>query len=434
MTRPWPRSLLARNSLLLVLLVFITTVSSITVFVLFVEKPRIDGVAQLIAAQISTLDNVLSQVPLAERAKFVAQINGRAVLPQSTTPFPPTHFLRGYEATYFLKRFYSYLPDNTLIRWQATPNRQLWVKVNVAGQPYWITLPSLPAARGIGIISTLLLISGLSLLALIVVYVIHRRVNRPLTLLVQAAQWVGRGRWPAPLAVDGPSETAAVSATFNTMIERLKEYEAHRATILAGISHDIRTPLTKLRLALAMNAAPDDEGDAAGRYLDDIDVILQQFIDFARGSADEPCSRGDINQLITELAQDFAGLGQTFTLKLAPVTPFFYRPIAVMRLLMNLMGNAAKYGQRELEVATWQAGQQLFIAVRDRGPAVSDAELEQLKFPFRRGSHSGHSQNGSGLGLAIAEQIAQQHNGGLTLRRRAGGGFEALAVLDMRAP
>jgi len=430
MTLLWPRSLLGRNSLLLILLVFVTHFSSIVVFVFFVQKPRIDNVAQLIAAQITTLDNVLGKVPSDQRAQFIQRINGSAVLPNETFSQLPFNPWRGYEGAYFLKRLYAYLPPNMQIRWQLAPQRHLWVRVNVAGEPYWITLPATQEVHG-GILSTLLLSSGLSLLALLVVYIIHRRINRPLTSLARAAQCVGAGRWPAPLAVDGPSEIAAVSKTFNNMIERLIEFEANRATILAGISHDIRTPLTKLRLALAMQEVQPQNEEGFGRYFDDIDNILQQFIEFARGSTDEPFSEGDINRLIEELAQDFAGLGQEFTLKLAPIEQFDYRPVAMMRLLMNLMGNAVKYGECGQEIVCWPQDNQVFIAVRDRGPAVSDAELEQIKFPFKRGKNEGRPHGGSGLGLAIAEQIAQQHNGTLTLRHRAGGGLEALLAFTL---
>ncbi|WP_213992629.1 ATP-binding protein [Sodalis sp. dw_96] len=432
MNLSWPRSLLGRNCLLLILLVFITNISSITVFVFFVQKPRIDNIAQLIASQIITLDNVLAKVPSDQRAEFIQRVNGSAVLPEKTFSKLPSTPWRGYEGALFLKRLYSYLPANMHLSWQTLPERHLWVQVNVAGEPYWITLPAIQAVPGIGIMSTLLLSFGLSLLALLLVYAIHLRINRPLTSLALAAQSVGAGKWPEPLSVDGPSEIAAVSKTFNNMIERLIEFEANRTTILAGISHDIRTPLTKLRLALAMQAiqGPNNE-EGFGRYFDDIDNILQQFIDFARGSADEPLCDGDITRLIKELAQDFAGLGQEFILNLAPVEKFDYRPVAMMRLLMNLMGNAVKYGQRELEIACWPQDNRVFIAVRDRGPAVSDAELEQIKSPFNRGKSQDRPQGGSGLGLAIAEQIAQQHQGTLTLRRRTGGGLEALLAFTL---
>ena len=431
MTSLWPRSLLARNSLLLILLVFITNFSSILVFIFFVQKPRIDDLAQLIAKQIVTLDHVLAKVPYNQRDQFVAQINGFAVPPKETLSEVPINRLKGYEGAIFMKRFIADLPAQMPIRWQVTPERHIWVEVNVAGQPYWITLPAIQNARGIGIISTLLLCSGLSLLALIVVFAIHRRVNRPLTSLALAAQYVSGGRWPKPLAVDGPKEIAIVSETFNGMIERLREFESNRATILAGISHDIRTPLTKLRLALAMPDSRDRNEECISRYFDDIDNILQQFIDFARGSTDEPFCEGDINNLIEELAQDFAGLGQEFTLKLAPINTFQYRPIAMMRLLMNLMSNAVKYGLRDLEVESWTADHQVMIAVRDRGPAVSAAELEQIKSPFTRGKSEDHRHTGSGLGLAIADEIAQRHNGYLKLSLRPGGGLEALLTFTI---
>jgi len=432
MRMPWPRSLLMRNSLLLVALVFITDIASVAVFIHVVQKPRIESAATFIANQVATINSILTQLPAGSRQNYIQQINGQQT-PPAEHPHR-RHILPGKsDLGLFLDQLKAALPPGMTVRWQGRPDPILWFKLNMDGQPYWISMPIANTMHNEGLWSSVILSLILSFVALAVVYAIHRRVNRPLSTLAATAKQVGLGDWPAPLPLEGPSEIRSVSESFNHMIDRLADLEAKRATVLAGISHDIRTPLTKLRLTLAMSPLPAQQTQQdLNRYFNDIDRILQQFIDFARGSADETMQTGQLNDLITALAADFAGLGHEFTLELSPLPKMMYRPIAMMRLLMNLMDNAVKYGKQELEVASWQEAAWVHIAIRDRGVALQTENFSNLKLPFQRGSH--HSTPGSGLGLAIAEQIARQHHGSLTLTPRDGGGMEAHLSIPVTQP
>ncbi len=189
--------------------------------------------------------------------------------------------------------------------------------------------------------------------------------------------------------------------------------------MLAGVSHDIRTPLTKLRLAMAMaipRGADDTFVASAESYLDHIDTILQQFMDYAGSGEREPPQQGDLNALIGQLAADFAGLGHEFELSLGEVPEFAYRPVSLMRLLMNLMHNAIAYGRTGLAVRTWTEGDAACVAVCDRGRGIDAAEMEKLKTPFSRGTNARTHSGGTGLGLAIVERIARLHGGSLQFR------------------
>jgi two-component system, OmpR family, osmolarity sensor histidine kinase EnvZ len=174
---------------------------------------------------------------------------------------------------------------------------------------------------------------------------------------------------------------------------------------------------------------------AAESYLDQIETILQQFMDYAGSGEREAAKPGDLNALIERLAGDFAGLGHEFELSLASLPALAYRPISMMRLLMNLMQNAIVYGGTGLAVRTWvegAAGQAVVVAVGDRGKGLSALELEQLKAPFQRGRNARAHSGGTGLGLSIVERIARLHGGSLQFHAREGGGLEVWVVLPAK--
>ncbi|WP_205959016.1 MULTISPECIES: ATP-binding protein [Pantoea] len=435
MKKFWPRSLLARNSVLLILLVTLTQFTTLAVLVVFIQKPRINDAASLIASQILMLDKLLATLPAKERDRYVQALPGLAQPPQHSTEIPERElsgFYRRYYLKVFLDSLHQKLPAGMRLRLEQPPAKKLWVEVNTAGHPYWIALSVEPSNHLSGLMSAIFLSVVLSMMALLTAYALQRRINRPLTSLVRAATDVGKGGWPSPLSAEGPTEIKTVSLTFNRMLDGLAEMENTRAQMLAGISHDLRTPLTKLRLALAMSGQGKFTQGDFGRYFDEVDNILQQFIDYARGSATELTQPGDINLMITELAKDFTGIGHNFSLNLAPLPLFLFRPISVMRLLTNLMQNAAKYGRTGLEVASWRENNLVKIAVRDDGPGVSEQDLLLIIKPFYRGAGTAARYNGTGLGLAIAYQIARQHGGDLSVsRRRHGGGLEVMVTLPL---
>jgi two-component system osmolarity sensor histidine kinase EnvZ len=328
------------------------------------------------------------------------------------------------------------------VRWQTSDDRpgddeRLWFRLHVGDDPYWVALAIPETAQGEGFASTILLSLVLAALATLTAYVIQRHLNRPLDDLARAARHLSAGGQPKPLPVDGPTEIAQVSLAFNQMTDALREADATRALMLAGISHDIRTPLTKLRLAMAMAIpASGDQAFVASseNYLDQIDTILQQFMDYAGSGAKEVPVVGDLNALVASLAGDFAGLGHEFELTLGDLPPFAFRPVSTMRLLMNLMQNAVLYGVTGLSVRTWidVNARLACIAIGDRGKGIAADEMEKLKEPFRRGRGGAGHPSGTGLGLAIVERIAKLHGGALVLRPRDGGGMEAVVTMSVR--
>ncbi|ACD20184.1 ATP-binding protein [Paraburkholderia phytofirmans] len=448
MTRPLlhrllPRTLLARNIALLIALVMLSQVCALGVLLHYVQRPRVERAAAVFATYVTTLDNLLAATPPAARQGLTARLDARAQAPDEAAAAPPPNLMRAYrtyQRNVFLESLRAHLPADMPARWQTLGGQRLWIRMHAPADapqtPYWIALPIPEDAQGNGLDAAILLSLGLGALAALTGYLIQRHLNRPLQELTRAARRVSAGETPAPLPTDGPTEIAAVSGAFNQMTQALQQAEATRALMLAGISHDIRTPLTKLRLSMAM-AMPNDSDSsfvvAAESYLDQIETILQQFMDYAGSGEREQPEPGDLNALIERLAGDFAGLGHEFELSLATLPAVPYRPISMMRLLMNLMQNAIVYGGSGLAVRSWATREAVYVAVGDRGKGLSAQELEQLKAPFQRGRNARTHSGGTGLGLAIVERIARLHGGSLEFHTREGGGLEVWVVLPLGA-
>ncbi|HZZ06445.1 ATP-binding protein [Paraburkholderia sp.] len=439
--RALPKTLLARNILLLIVLVMLSQICVLGVLLHYVQRPRVERAATVFATYVTTLDNLLQATPPGARADLTARLDARAQLPAEAAVKPPPglmHAYRTYQRDVFLESLRAHLPADMPARWQSEGGQRLWIRMRAPADaphtPYWIALPIPEDAQGAGLDAAILLSLGLGALAALTGYVIQRHLNQPLQELTRAARRVSAGETPAPLPTDGPAEIATVSSAFNQMTHALQQAEATRALMLAGISHDIRTPLTKLRLSMAM-AMPDGSDSsfvvAAESYLDQIETILQQFMDYAGSGEREAAEPGDLNALIERLAGDFAGLGHEFELLLAALPAIAYRPISMMRLLMNLMQNAIVYGGTGLAVRSWATSEAVYVSVGDRGKGLSAAELEQLKAPFQRGRNARTHSGGTGLGLAIVERIARLHGGSLQFHAREGGGLEVWVVLPL---
>lgn len=433
MRRLLPRSLLARNIVLLVILVFLTQACSLFVLLHYVQRPRVERAATVFSQYIGMMDRALNAMPLDEGKAALARIGGQAEPPADDPPgTDAAHPFRTWQRDVFMRALNRHLARDTDVRWQESGDEEkLWIRVHAAGHPAWIALPMTADAQASGITAAIALSAALGLLAALTGYLLQRHINRPLQDLAHAANEIHAGEMPEPLPTNGPTEIAEVSRAFNEMTEALQQAEKTRALMLAGVSHDIRTPLTKLRLAMAMTMprGTDDAFVASVEgYLDHIDMILQQFMDYAGSGEKEAPQPGDLNALVSQLAADFAGLGHEFELDLGPLHPVVYRPTSMLRMLMNLMQNAIKYGKTGLFVRTWQADGHAHVAICDRGTGIGVAELEKLRAPFSRGSNT-RGEGGTGLGLAIVDRIARLHGGMLSFRERDGGGLEVVVSL-----
>ncbi|MGH8238707.1 MAG: ATP-binding protein [Steroidobacteraceae bacterium] len=263
----------------------------------------------------------------------------------------------------------------------------------------------------------------------IVLYAMTRTITRPLGDLAKAADAVGRGTAVQPLKERGARELKHATRAFNAMQERLNRYLDSRTRVLAAMSHDLRTPITRLRLRVE---SIEDEA-LRTRCVEDLDEMTRMVrgaLSVFRGLNDEePTVPVDIGALLQELQRRYGEVNANVAIEGQAAAPFPGKPLALKRCLGNLVDNALQYGELAT-IAVTDSDDELTIRVLDNGPGIPDAELERVFEPFYRlESSSNRATGGTGLGLSIARDVAQAHGGALTLANRSGGGLEAKLVL-----
>ena len=285
-----------------------------------------------------------------------------------------------------------------------------------------------PQASGMPLrfaLTLLVLLGSVILLSLVAV----RWVTGPLSALATAAEKLGEDINRPPLPETGPTELQRAAKAFNAMQRRLSRFISDRTRILTAMSHDLKTPITRLRLRTAML---DDEGVRAkfDKDLLEMEAMVTQTLEFMRdANAVEAMQRVDVTALLESLQTDYEDSGRSVQVEGVATQPLPGRPLALRRCLTNLLDNAIRYGQRatvKLEDGT----DALIIRILDDGPGIPEQELEQAFEPFFRGEASrSRETGGTGLGLGIARNIARGHGGELALRNRPAGGLEAILSL-----
>jgi len=259
-------------------------------------------------------------------------------------------------------------------------------------------------------------------------WIFVRRLNRPLQALQKAARQVGKGQFPDPLALEGSTEMIAVTEAFNKMSKGIRQLESDRTLMTAGISHDLRTPLTRIRLASEM--LPDEQDwikDGIEQDIEDMNGIIDQFIDYARQDQQEATADVDVNDLIRSLYQ-VRELQEHYqiTLALSPLPSVKLRLVGIKRVLDNLIENALRYGSSHINISTHVDTQHRTIIcyVRDYGKGIPEAQIPSLFAPFAQGDKA-RGTVGSGLGLAIAKRIVESHGGEMLFSNHPEGGLQA---------
>ncbi|MGZ8270618.1 MAG: ATP-binding protein [Methylophilus sp.] len=431
-----PRTLLSRLLLLIALLLAISIYASLKIFDYFDREPR----ATTAALQAVTIVNYTRASLIAahedKRLALLSELSGREGVRVYSADF-----LEDIEA----------LPDDPFISLMAQKIRErlgvetiitvnhygipgLWISFNVGLDDFWVVIPKIQVDRPFPW-HWLGWAAVVGLLSLFGAYIIAARINRPLNLLVHAAERLRNGE-PAPrLPEDSVDELREVSRTFNEMAESLVRLDAERTLLLAGVSHDIRTPLARLRLAVEL--LPDDSASGSMKQgmiedISDMDNIIHQFLDFVRGVEGEPTRMVDINELLKSLAERQARAGRDIKLKLTSTYFIPLRPLAMQRLLDNLVGNAYAYAKGQVEVVSKITADHIVISVLDNGPGIPPEHAQRLLRPFERmDSARNKNEGGSGLGLAICNRIAKLHRGSLELINRPQGGLEARLSLPI---
>lgn len=417
----WPRTLFGRTALIIAASLIIAQSTFLVLAHLSFSRLHVHQITTLIQDNVHTVATARRLLPPVARRRFDQRLTRptmrlRDQVPRSGAvgPFPAA-----------VTRALSHAGTPAV----AQP-RPGGVTVNVAvGAHHWlaIDLPGLPSRLPwprIGFLVVGLLVTGSGALLLV------RRVNRPLAALAAAASAFGRGQSPGPLPIDGPVEVARVCVAFNRMTTDARRYEDDRALLLAGVSHDLRTPLARMRLAVEL-VPPADTALRDGMIQDiaEMDGILAEFLAYARHGVEETPTTGDLHHLIADIIHRYDRQGATIHFQPGTVGPFAFRPVAVTRLIGNIIDNAVRHAGGDVTVTTGSDGHFAVITVADRGPGLRDSERQRLAagHPLSEGRQRG-------LGLAVASRIAAAHGGTLTLDNRDGGGLEATIRLPLAGP
>ncbi|HEX5801897.1 MAG TPA: ATP-binding protein [Azospira sp.] len=431
-----PRTLLVRTFLLVSLLIVVAVGIWAALFGLATREPKARHLAQLTTSVVNlTHAALIAAAPEKRRALLfeLSEREGIRLLPaepeDEIEALPDDAFHNLYRAETRRR-----LGDDTRLAAEVNGEPGLWASFLLdddIDDRYWVMLPPEHAERifpwhwlGWGLASLAL--------ALLVAWLIVSRVTQPLRALAAAARELGRGRRPAALAVEGADELRQLAGAFNQMTEDLARIESERAEVLAGISHDLRTPLARLRLEAEMSVADDTARAAIAGDIEQMDAIIAQFLDYARAEGEEAPVATEPAQLLAEVAARYARLGQPLAVAEATTTAVPLRPLAIRRALGNLVDNARKYAAGEITLRASLAAGMLQLEVLDRGPGIPESEVERMKRPFTRLENARTDAVGTGLGLAIVDRVARLHGGSFTLAAREGGGLAATLLIPVR--
>ncbi len=314
---------------------------------------------------------------------------------------------------------------------------------NPGGPRVWVDIPVQGDIVRVGIERTrtsarppivlLLVVAGGALLALFASLAVVRRVVGPLERLSEAVLEVGQGGRPPPLAEDGPEELATLARAFNRMSLEVHELLENRTVMVAGISHDLRTPLTRLGLAVEMLSDSEDPILVAGvrRDLAAMEKLIKQFMELAQGLTNTFEDELDLGQILAAQIEDLRRQGHDVQWDDGTSCRYLGDPIALERILANLLDNAAHYGDgKPIDVELQCADEKPCILIKDRGPGIPDAEREAVFRPFHRlDSAREERTGGSGLGLAIARQLANRNGWKIEINPRPDGG--TIATIEL---
>lgn len=282
--------------------------------------------------------------------------------------------------------------------------------------------PLTPGVANVTIALLVLMIGG---------YFVTRQVTRPLSRLAEAADQLGTNVRAPPVAEEGPVETQRVAQAFNIMRERIIEYLDSRTEMLAAMSHDLRTPLTRMRLRIE---SIDDE-ELRQRFVADLaemEALVQSTLELLRGQGSGTLDqRVIVRELLEEIAHECREAGERVELFLDATGAVVGDRLLLKRMLVNVIGNALKFGG-QAEVRATLRGRDVVVCVRDEGPGIPEADLPRVFEPFYRVESSRNKATGGvGLGLAIARQAAHLHHGRIALSNRLSGGLEVEITLPL---
>ncbi|AUX80465.1 ATP-binding protein [Sinorhizobium fredii] len=424
--RLWPRTL--RTRLFIILLAGLAIAHAMSFAVLFSERyvAARSVMFNTLENDVATAIAILDRLPAAERSAWLDQLARGSYRFLLGPGMPGNPVLEPNDAE-VASKIQAAIGAKYPIEVQSIPGaaRRLQAHLRLSdGEP--LTIDVTP--RGVMPVADWLpyvLVAQLSLLVLCS-WIAMRQAIRPLANLAKAADTLDPNSNTPRLSETGPTEVAYAATAFNSMRDRIAQYLEERVQILAAISHDLQTPITRMKLRAEM-ADESAERDKLLQDLGEVERLVKEGVAYARSThgTEEKASRIDLASFIESLAYDYQDTGKAVTIGELSHGAIATRSHALRRILTNLIDNALKFaGSAEIEAQ--RQDRTVFIRVLDRGPGIPEDQLEAVLNPFFRLEQSrNRDTGGTGLGLAIADQLATAIGAALTLRNRDGGGLVA---------
>ncbi|ENU45087.1 HAMP domain-containing protein [Acinetobacter seifertii] len=430
-----PRSAAMRTTILVLLVVFFSLFMSLWFFWRTLYLPEIQQHARYLAVELELVNNPNIRILHGNNEVDIdTWLRNRVGIEYITDPKEYPSVRDKVIAEFFTNHVEQKLANeigtkDVTVYFQFKPSPRIWIQTpEMHGN--WVREPLKTYAN----YSPELLIGwvvGVPLASAIIILILVRQMNRPLRRLQNAAnEYSKSGTAPYLDTNHGPLEIRQVNQAFNRMVYTLDQTERERRIMLAGISHDLRTPLTRIRLTAEM--LPDEFFREGLVYdVDDMDAILNQFISYMRDGSDEELKDTNINMLLQELIVQFKPLDIRFEMQDVPIIPA--RSLSLKRLIANLINNAKRYGAEPIELSAKVENEHILITVADNGEGIPEDQIEELMQPFVRGN-AARTIQGSGLGLAIVKRIVDIHQGEIQIHNREQGGLEVIISLPIPKP
>lgn len=431
-----PRTLFGRTALVIAMVSFAFQVFTIGIITQFALTPLGRDATDDLAALMLATAQAWRATPQADRPRLRDEI-ARQYRLQVQDPPRPTSGLT------------SILPYFRLLESALSARSQRSVVLGTdrdehGEQWYWADLPVTGGEVRVGFsagriavqpsLALLLILSVGAVVTLVTSAWLAYRLIAPLARLSSAAQEIGHGRKLEPLPETGPAELATLAHEFNRMGQQVQELLANRTTLLAGISHDLRTPLARIHLSLGMlSEMPDPELlDRVLRDVEGMNDLIARCLEISRDISAQDSEDVDLYALISDVAAAFSHADVEIRRHPGVAYHMLVRPLALRRILVNLVDNAVRYGSgNDVDIEFSGSGDRVEIRVMDRGPGIPEGEREAVFRPFYRLEPSRSiSTGGSGLGLAIVRQLAAANGWSVTLSARPGGGTVASVALS----
>ena len=426
-------TLFAKTALTTTLVSSLFLIFTLTLLAIFIVVPTSQRSAASLASLISLSADVWQNLPVQQRSPFSRQLTQNyqiEIIPDrpdlvSRTRHPPFFALLENKLEGLMGIKVTILQSN-----KANERKRFWVPVTRDEETILVGFEYSHMGLDPPITLLILIIVGI-IASFIAAVILAHRLTKPLASLAQASKQIGSGETIKPLPEQGPLELAELVHSFNIMAFQIQDLLANRTTLLAGISHDLRTPLTRLELVMEMLEKESRPAllQQAKNDIAQMNRLIGLFLEISRGLQEEKCQRINIRPLLNEVVEDFLQGGADIIWHEGPDCYKLIHPLALTRIVSNLLENAVRYGEGKAITLSYRVegnvdSEVVIIEVLDQGAGIPNDQLDAVFRPFHRleKSRSTHT-GGSGLGLSIAKQLASANGCNVELIPRDTGGI-----------